>query len=318
MTREPHPGDGICDSVLDTVGHTPLIRMQRVVPAGGPVQLLAKHEGYNPTGSVKARIIAAMLDDYERRGRLRPAMTLVEASSGNTGIALAMAAAVKGYRCTILMGKRLSRERRQMIRAFGAELILIDGGTDEAWAQADAMVQAEPDRYFRFHQYESEENWRAHYRTTGPELWRQTGGRLDVLVATLGTTGTLLGAARYLKEQNPALRVVSVEPDSGRSRQQGIRNLTHLRLPPFWDPAIADERRLCRDDDAFAHARRLALEEGIFAGISAGSALWAALDEVRRLARGTVVFIVPDGGEKYLTTELFAFSDDPAVNAPLE
>jgi cysteine synthase len=308
--------DHICDSVLDTVGHTPLIRMHRVVPPGGRVELLAKHEGYNPTGSVKARIIGAMLDDYERRGLLRPGMTLIEASSGNTGIALAMAAAVKGYPCTILMGKRLSRERRQMVRAFGAQLVLVDGGTDEAWAQADAMAGAEPARYFRFHQYASEENWRAHYRTTGPELWRQTGGRLDVLVATLGTTGTLLGTARYLREQNPALRVVSVEPDTGRSKQQGIRNLTELRTPPFWDPAIADERRLCRDSDAFAFARRLALEEGIFAGISAGSALWAALDEVRRLERGTVVFVIPDGGEKYLTTELFAFRDDPAVNAP--
>jgi cysteine synthase len=293
----------IRNSILETVGRTPMVRLNRIFRKSG-VRILAKLEGFNPCGSVKERIAVAMLEGAERAGMLKPGMTLVESSSGNTGVGLAMAAAVKGYPCLITMAKKASPERRQYIRAFGAKLVLVDGGSDEAWDKADRIAAANPKKYFRIHQYRMKENVQVHYETTGPEIWEQTGGKVDVFVATLGTTGTVVGVSRFLREKNPKVRIVSVEP-TPRNEQQGIRNISTQRRPEIWDPAAVDERMICRDAPAFQLARELATKEGIFAGISSGSALWGAIEQARRLRRGNVVVLFPDNGAKYLSTKLF-------------
>lgn len=303
---------GIKSSILETIGDTPLVRINRVFRKEG-VELLAKLEGFNPCGSVKERIAAAMVEGAERDGSLKKGMTLVESSSGNTGIGLAMVGAVKGYPVLITMARKVSVERRKMLRSLGAELVLVDGGSDDAWDKADAIAASDPKKYFRVHQYKSRYNADVHYRTTGPEIWEQTGGKIDVLVVTLGTCGTIMGAGKFLREKNPKLRIVSVEPTE-KHEQQGIRNLTANRVPEIFDKSIADERRICTDDDAFRLARELATKEGIFAGISSGSALWGAIEEAKRLSRGVVVAVFPDRGEKYLTTPLFDCKGDPQVH----
>lgn len=303
----------IRNSILETVGRTPLVRINRLFQKPG-VQILAKLEGFNPCGSVKERIAVAMVEGAERDGLLRPGMTLVESSSGNTGIGLAMAAAVKGYACLITMSKKASRERRQVIRAFGAELVLVDGGSDEAWDKADEIAAGDPRKYFRIHQYRMKYNVQTHYETTGPEIWEQTGGKVDVLVATLGTTGTIVGCSRFLREKNPKVRIVSVEP-TPTNEQEGIRNITAQRTPEIWDPNAVDEGMICKDEPAFRLARELASKEGIFAGISSGSALWGAIEQAKRLERGSVVVILPDSGSRYLSTKLFDFADDPQVHS---
>jgi cysteine synthase len=303
----------IKNSILETVGRTPLVRINRIFRKPG-VEILAKLEGFNPCGSVKERIAVSMLEGAERDGTLKPGMILVESSSGNTGIGLAMAAAVKGYKCLITMAKKASKERRQIIRAFGADLVLVDGGSDQAWDKADEIAASDPKKYFRIHQYRMKDNIETHYQTTGPEIWEQTGGKVDVFVATLGTTGTVVGCSRYLREKNPKVRIVSVEP-TPKNEQEGIRNLTAQRTPEIWDPASVDERMISEDEPSFRLARELATKEGIFAGISSGSALWGAIEQAKRLERGNVVVILPDNGSKYLSTKLFGFGDDPQVNA---
>jgi cysteine synthase len=210
------------------------------------------------------------------------------------------------------MAKKASKERRQYIRAFGTDLVLVDGGSDQAWDKADEIAASDPKKYFRIHQYKSRYNVDVHYRTTGPEIWDQTGGRIDVFVVSLGTTGTVVGAGRYLRERNPKVRVVSVEP-TPKNEQQGIRNITVQRVPEIWDPSAVDERMVSQDEDAFRLARELATQEGIFAGISSGSVMWAAIEQARGLEKGVVVAVLPDRGEKYLSTPLFSFKDDPQV-----
>lgn len=300
-------------NILECVGNTPLVRINYMFQKPG-VEILAKLEGFNPCGSVKERIAVAMLEGAERDGFLKPGMTLVESSSGNTGIGLAMAAAVKGYKCVITMAKKVSRERRQMIRAFGADLVLVDGGSDQAWDKADQIAASDPKKYFRIHQYKMKYNIDVHYERTGPEIWEQAGGKVDIFVATLGTTGTIVGAGRYLREKNPGIRIVSVEP-TPQNEQQGIRNISVQRVPDIWDPSVVDERMVSPDEPAFRLARELATKEGIFAGISSGSAMWGAIEQAKRVSRGTVVVILPDSGTKYLSTKLFDFKDDPQVNA---
>lgn len=292
------------DSILGTIGRTPLVRLGRIFTKPG-VEILAKLEGFNPCGSAKERIALSMVEGAERDGTLRPGMTLVESSSGNTGIGLAMVGAVKGYSVRIVMPRKVSVERRSMLRALGAELVLVDGGTDEAWDEADRIAAADPRTFFRIHQYTSRHNVEAHYRSTGPELWEQSGGRIDVLVATLGTCGTIVGAGRYLRERNPALRIVSVEPPE-QHEQQGIRNLTASRVPAIFEPSLVDERSFVSDAEAFQAARDLARIEGIFAGISSGTAVVAAIREAKRLDRGVVAVVLPDRGEKYLSTALYS------------
>src|SRR5436190_17610734 len=264
-----------CDSILGAVGGTPLVLLGRLNPHRD-VRVWAKLEGFNPMGSVKERIALRIVEEAERRGELRPGMTLLESSSGNTGIGLAMVGAVKGYRVVITMAQRVSIERRQILRALGAEIVFTsrEGGSDEAWDLADALYARDPARYFRVGQYVNPDNTLAHYEGTAEEVWRQTGGRVDWLVLTLGTCGTLVGMARRLKERNAALKVVSVEPQP-RDAQPGLRNMTESRVPVIMDWSLVDERMTVMDADAFETARDLARREGIFAGISSGTAMFA-------------------------------------------
>ncbi len=303
---------GKSDSILDLVGRTPLVRIRRLNPEPD-VTLLAKLEGSNPLGSVKERIALRIVDEAERRGALKPGMTLLESSSGNTGIGLAMVGAVKGYRVVITMAQKVSVERRQILHALGAEIVYTepDGGSDDAWTLADRLGQESPGTYFRIGQYENPENPRAHYYGTAEEVWTQTGGQIDWLVLTLGTCGTLVGMGRRLKERNPELRVVAVEPQK-KHAQQGLRNMEESRVPQIMDWSIVDERLTVSDEDAFRTARDLARNEGILGGISSGSALFAAIQIARRVRRGTIVTLFPDRGEKYLSTSLYPQGPDPS------
>jgi cysteine synthase len=303
--------DGILDSILDTVGNTPLVRLARLRPEGEAV-ILAKLEGFNPMGSVKERIALRIIEEAERRGELKPGMTILESSSGNTGIGLAMVGAVKGYPVVITMAQKVSVERRQILRALGATIVFTSptGGSDEAWDLADRLCAESPGRYYRVGQYVNPDNVRAHEEGTAEEIWRQTGGRLDWLVLTLGTCGTLVGMARRLKRRLPALRIVSVEPQV-KHRQQGLRNMSESRVPPILDWSLVDERMTVGDEEAYAAARELARREGILAGISGGTAVCAALRVARRERRGVIVTLIPDRGEKYLSTDLYPRGPDP-------
>jgi S-sulfo-L-cysteine synthase (O-acetyl-L-serine-dependent) len=302
----------VCDSILDTIGETPLVRIRRMNPEPG-VEILAKLEGFNPMGSVKERIALRIVEEAERRGELRPGMTLLESSSGNTGIGLAMVGAVKGYPVVVTMAQKVSVERRQILRALGASIVFTSpgGGSDEAWDLADRLHAESPGKYFRIGQYVNPDNVRAHYEATAEEVWRQTGGRVDWLVLTLGTCGTLVGMARRLKELNGGLRVVSVEPQTAHT-QQGLRNMTESRVPVIMDWSLVDERLTVTDEDAYRTARDLASKEGIFAGISSGTAVFAALLIARRIKTGRIVTLLPDRGEKYLSTSLFPRGPDPS------
>jgi len=295
----------IKDSILETVGRTPMVRLRRMgAPAG--VDLVAKLEGFNPMGSVKERIALEIVEQAEVEGALRPGMTLLESSSGNTGIGLAMVGAARGYPVVVTMPWKSSVERRVILKALGAEVTLTppDGNSDTAWEMADEMARQEPARFFRVAQYESPHNAGAHYRHTAAEIWDQCDGRLDAFVATLGTTGTIVGAGRRLKELDPKIRIVAAEPQR-KHTQMGLRNLDESRVPPIWDPRCADEKIVVRDEDAYRVARDLSRREGIFGGISSGTAVHAALEVAARLGRGRVVALLPDRGEKYLSTNLF-------------
>jgi len=301
-----------CDSILETIGRTPLVRIRRM-NLEPHVLIYAKVEGFNPMGSVKERIALRIVEEAERRGDLKPGMTRLESASGNTGIGLAMVGAVKGYRVVITMAQKVSVERRQILRALGAEILFTskEGGSDEAWDLADALFAREPGKYFRVGQYVNPDNTRAHYEGTAEEVWRQTGGRVDWLVLTLGTCGTLVGMARRLKERNPVLKVVSVEPQT-KHAQQGLRNMTESRVPEIMDWSLVDERMTVSDADAFETARDLARREGIFAGISSGTAMFAALRVARRIKKGHIVTLLPDRGEKYLSTPLYPEGPGPS------
>jgi S-sulfo-L-cysteine synthase (O-acetyl-L-serine-dependent) len=301
-----------CDSILDTIGGTPLVRIRRMGTQAGVV-IHAKVEGFNPMGSVKERIALRIVEEAEKRGDLRPGMTLLESSSGNTGIGLALVGAVKGYPVVITMAQKVSVERRQILRALGADIVFTskEGGSDEAWDLADRMHAGNPRKFYRVGQYVNPENVRAHYEGTAEEVWRQTGGRIDWLVLTLGTCGTLVGMARRLKELNPGLRVVSVEPQT-RHTQQGLRNMSESRVPEIMDWTLVDERMTVTDEDAYRTARELALKEGIFAGISSGTVMFAVLAITRRIGTGHIVTLFPDRGEKYLSTSLYPRGADPS------
>jgi cysteinyl-tRNA synthetase len=300
------------DSIVETIGATPLVRLGRTNPhrARG-VEVLAKLEGMNPCGSVKERVAASMVEAAERDGRLVPGKVVVESSSGNTGIGLAMVCAARGYGLLITMSAKQSVERRKMLAALGAEIVLTSaaGGSDEAWDRADEIAAKDPDRYVRLCQYHEPSNPAAHYRGTAEEVWRQTGGRVDALVCGLGTTGTIVGAGRRLKELAPGCLVVAVEPVPGH-KQEGLRNIHVSRVPSIYDPSAIDRTIACEDADALRLTRALARDEGIFCGVSSGSALFGALEVAGSFAAagraGVVVVVFPDRGEKYLSTGVFA------------
>ncbi|APE29696.1 cysteine synthase B [Halomonas aestuarii] len=288
----------------ETVGHTPLVRLKRIT-AGRGNTLLAKLEGNNPAGSVKDRPALSMIQQAEARGEIVPGDTLVEATSGNTGIALAMAAAIKGYRMVMIMPESASAERKQAMAAYGAELIEVskEGGMEEARDLAEAMVargEGKP-----LNQFANPDNPLAHYRTTGPELWEQTGGTITHFVCSMGTTGTIMGVSRYLKERNPEVQIIGLQPEDGASIA-GIR-----RWPPEYLPSIFDASRVDRvldigQHEAEEHMRRLAREEGILAGVSSGGALAGALRIAAEVENAVIAFIVCDRGDRYLSTGLFA------------
>jgi cysteine synthase B len=297
----------IYKTLEDAIGGTPLVRMQRVPGAEqdrrGNV-ILGKLEGNNPAGSVKDRPAISMIRRAEERGDIRPGDTLIEATSGNTGIALAMAAAMRGYRMLLVMPEDLSVERAQSMKAFGAELILTprSGGMEYA---RDLALQLERDGKGRvLDQFANADNPRVHYETTGPEIWQDTAGRVTHFVSAMGTTGTITGVSRYLKEQNPAVRIVGAQPSEG-SRIPGIRKWPQAYLPKIYDPKAVDELLLVSQADAEDMARRLAREEGLFAGISAAGACWVALQIAARVDNATIVFIVCDRGDRYLSTGVF-------------
>ena len=294
-------------TIEDAIGGTPLVRLQRLGvqehAARGNV-LLAKLEGNNPAGSVKDRPALSMIRRAEERGEIRPGDTLIEATSGNTGIALAMAAAIRGYRMVLIMPEDLSVERAQTMKAFGAELILTprSGGMEYARDLADKMVAQGKGRVLD--QFANPDNPRIHYDTTGPELWRQTGGRITHFVSAMGTTGTITGVSRYLKEQNPRVRIIGAQPAEG-SRIPGIRKWPEEYQPRIYDPAAVDELVSVSQADAEDMARRLAREEGIFGGISSGGAGWVAQQIAAREQGATIAFVVCDRGDRYLSTGVF-------------
>ena len=290
-------------TIEDTVGNTPLVRLQRLPGATSNV-LLAKLEGNNPAGSVKDRPALSMVVEAERRGTIKPGDTLIEATSGNTGIALAMAAAMRGYKMVLVMPEHLSLERRQTMRAFGADIVLTSkaGGMESARDIAEKMRSE--GKGIILDQFANPDNPLAHYRGTGPEIWRDTEGRITHFVSSMGTTGTIMGAGKFLKEKNPAISIVGCQPEEG-SQIPGIRKWPAAYLPKIYDARRVDRLEYVSQADAEDVARRLASEEGIFAGISSGGACAVALRIAREVEGATIVFIVCDRGDRYLSTGVF-------------
>ncbi|MCU0257110.1 MAG: cysteine synthase CysM [Vicinamibacterales bacterium] len=294
-------------TVDQTIGRTPLVRLQRIDAEANARRgnvVLGKLEGNNPAGSVKDRPALAMIARAEARGDIRPGDTLIEATSGNTGIALAMAAAIRGYRMVLIMPDNLSIERRQSMKAYGAELVLVSRaeGMEGARDLADRM-QAEG-RGRVLDQFANDDNWAAHFETTGPEIWQDTAGQVTHFVSAMGTTGTITGVSRYLKERNPGVVIVGAQPTDGSSIP-GIRKWPQAYLPKIYSHAIVDRVEEVTQSDAEDMARRLAAEEGIFGGISAAGACCIALRIAREVENSTIVFIVCDRGDRYLSTGVF-------------
>ena len=293
-------------TLLNAIGHTPLVEIQRMNP-NPRVRILAKLEYLNPGGSIKDRAALCMIEAGERSGELTADKIVIEATSGNTGIGLAMVCAVKGYRLLLAMSESVSLERRKILRARGAEILLTPGhlGTDGAIEEVYRLVRENPGRYFAVDQFNNAANWMAHYHGTAEEIWHETGGAVTAVVATMGTTGTLMGLSRRLKELNPAVTIVGVEPYLGH-KIQGLKNLKEAYCPEIFDKQCLDKKANVDDEEAFEAARRLAREEGLLVGMSSGAAMAVAVKEAGLLAEGMVVVILPDGGERYLSTPLFS------------
>ena len=290
-------------SLLSTIGRTPLLRLQRLVPDRPEIEIYAKAEFQNPGGSVKDRAARAILEDAEKRGLLHPGSIILDATSGNTGIAYAMIAAAHGYRLKLCVPENVTRERLRILRAYGAELILTDAmeGSDGAIREARRLHQLEPDRYFYADQYNNEANWRAHYNTTGPEIIEQTEGRVTHFVAGLGTSGTFVGTGRRLREYRSDIRLVSVQPDSPLHAIEGLKHMESAIVPGIYDPVLADADIRVPTEQAHTLTRRLAAEEGLLVGASSGAALAAALEVAECEREAVIVTIFPDSGTRYLT-----------------
>jgi cysteine synthase B len=302
-SSSPPVTDRAASSVIGLVGRTPMVRLQKFERETPGVEIYAKAEWQNPGGSVKDRAAARMIADGEASGRLRPGLTIIDATSGNTGIAYAMVGAARGYQVKLCLPENASQERKLILRAFGVDLILTDPleGTDGAIREVRRLVAEDPDRYFYPDQYSNESNWRAHFDTTGPEIIEQTGGRLTHFVAGLGTSGTFMGTGRALRRFNPAIKLISFQPDSPFHGLEGLKHMATAMVPAIYDPTLADEDLGVSSEDAYALVRRLAREEGLMVGISSGAALAATLAVARRLHQGVIVTVFPDGAEKYLT-----------------
>jgi cysteine synthase len=288
--------------IIEAVGNTPVVKITKVIDVPG-VEVYAKLEGYNPGGSVKDRIAKFMIEGAEKDGRLDHKMTIMEPSSGNTGIGLAMICAAKGYKLEIIMPETMSIERRKIIASMGAEIILTPGdeGMNGAIARSDELAKRAC--YFMPNQFANPDNVRAHYEGTGVEILEQIG-HVDVFVAGLGTSGTLMGVGRRLREHNPNIKVIAVQPFP-KSKIQGLKSLDEGYIPPIYDESVVTETQIVRDDEAFAMARRLMKEEGVSAGISSGAAIAEAARQAKHLGEGTLVVVLPDRAERYVSTALF-------------
>lgn len=297
----------IKSNILEAIGKTPLIKINHLF-TNPNVIIAAKLEGNNPGGSVKDRPALNMIEMAEKSGRLTKDKIIVEPTSGNTGIGLAMVAAVKGYRLVVTMSEWMSMERQKTLAAFGAEIVLTPGekGTDGAIEKAMEMCRENPDLYFMPNQFDNEDNYMAHYYTTADEIWEQTDGKLTHFVAGMGTTGTLMGISKRLKELNPEIQIIGVEPNMSH-KVQGLKNMEEARVPEIYDISHLDEKVRINDEDAFEMSRALTRNEGIFAGISAGAAVHVAGEIARKLNNGIIVVIIPDRGDRYLSTDLFCF-----------
>ena len=295
------------ENILMTIGNTPLVRINKLNPNKN-VTMYAKVEGFNPTGSIKDRIALNMIQQAEAEGRLTKGKTIIEPTSGNTGVALAMIGAIKGYDVEIVMSGAVSVERRQMIKAFGGTVTLSEGkyGTDGAIRKARELVKANPDKYFMPDQFSNEYNKMAHYRTTGDEIWKQTGGNVDYLVSALGTSGTIMGIGKALKEHNPDVKIVCAHPVKGHYIQ-GLKNMEEAIVPSIYDPSQIDITIMFETEVAYEMTRQIVKQEGIFVGMSSGAAMYAAIEIAKKASSGTIVTIFPDRGEKYLSTDLFPY-----------
>jgi len=289
--------------VLSLIGNTPLLRLRKVSAEFPQVELLAKAEWANPGGSVKDRAAWNIIQEAERAGLMTPEKILLDSTSGNTGIAYAMIGAARGYRVKLFMPSNVSLERKRILRAYGAEIVYTDPmeGSDGAIRQVRELVSKDPDTYFYANQYNNPANWRAHYQTTAPEIFEQTEGRITHFVAGLGTSGTFVGTARRLKELNPDVRCVSFQPDSPFHGLEGLKHLPTSIVPGIYDPSVADEDVEVSTEESYAMTLRLAREEGLLAGVSAGASVVAALKVAQRVGRGVIVTIFPDSGDKYLS-----------------
>lgn len=293
-------------SILETIGNTPMVQLRTVAPANG-TRILAKLEGFNPTGSIKDRIALKMIEDAESSGLLKPGMTIIEPTSGNTGIGLAMIGVIKGYEVEIVMSEAVSVERRVIIRSFGAKVTLTPAqeGTDGAIRLARQLCADNPGKYFMPDQFKNAANYMAHYETTALEIWSQTGGKIDYLVSALGTSGTLMGISRFLKALKPDIKIVCAHPVRGHYIQ-GLKNMEEALVPDIYDPTVIDRQVMVSSEDAISMARDLIKNEGLFVGMSSGAAMFAATKVASTAAPGSnIVVIFPDRAEKYLSTIMF-------------
>ena len=293
------------DNILQTIGNTPMVRINKLNPNKNTT-IYAKLEGLNPSGSIKDRIALSMIQQAEISGKLTKGKTIIEPTSGNTGVALAMIGSLKGYEVEIVMSNAVSVERRQMIKAFGGKVTLTDGkfGTDGAIRRARELVKENPEKYFMPDQFSNEYNKIAHYRTTGDEIWKQTNGKIDSFVSSLGTSGTIMGVSKVLKEHNPEIKIVCAHPVKGHYIQ-GLKNMEEAIVPSIYDPSQIDITIMVETEAAYEMTRQIVLKEGIFVGMSSGAAMYAAVEIAKLIESGTIVVIFPDRGEKYLSTKLF-------------
>ncbi|MGD0965579.1 MAG: cysteine synthase family protein [Candidatus Acidiferrales bacterium] len=297
--------------LLERIGNTPLLRMERITSSFPNVEIYAKAEWFNPGGSVKDRAAYSMISEGERRGDLRPGKVILDATSGNTGIAYAMIGAALGYRVKLCLPTSASPERKHILDAYGVEIVYTPGdeGTDGAIRRVREIYNADRERYFYPDQYANPANPAAHYSGTAPEIWLQTEGRITHFLAGLGTSGTFVGTSRRLKELNPQIRCISMQPDSSFHGLEGLKHMATAIVPPIYDPAVADEDVAVQTEDGQVMTRRLAREEGILAGVSAGAALWACLDLAQRIPRdkhAVIVTVFPDSGDKYLSDKFWS------------
>lgn len=295
----------ICNNILEAIGGTPLVKINKLCPNPN-VNIFAKVEGFNPTGSIKDRIAIQMVEQAEKEGKLKPGKVIIEPTSGNTGIGLAIAGIVKGYQVEIVMSSAVSIERRKIIRSYGGKVILTaaDEGTDGAIRMAHKLVNENPDKYFMPDQFSNAANYQAHYEGTATEIWEQTEGNIDYLVCALGTSGTIMGISRFLKKHKPDIKVVCAHPIKGHYIQ-GLKNMEEAIVPAIYDPSRIDIQVMVESEEAIAMARQIIAKEGIFAGMSSGAAMVAALKTAEKIEKGNIVVVFPDRAEKYLSTKMF-------------